>query len=339
MITEVKKALALEKSLHPKAEVQDYVKLVIQSCLGVAHLHIDEQESLRMLEEEKKQDCEYEADIQYIGNGLCRVPLSYMKTGQLPFWNLLFMATWKHGKQNPKQLEEAISYLCESYEVSEDLRKSAMQGVHHTTAYKSAYRPCYRVIKYAYIQYFEVLFFIWKQMQTKSANHIGIDGRCASGKSTVSTLITEVFHLHIFHMDDYFLPVSLRSEKRLAQVGGNVDYERFEKEIIESMMKQETTIYKRYDCQCDSFDEEITVPYQACTIWEGSYAHHPRFQAFLTARIFITCCEDVQKERLKKRSLTLFDRFVNEWIPMEETYFKTYSIQKQSDIVVDTSNY
>ena len=34
---------------------------------------------------------------------------------------------------------------------------------------------------------------------------IAIDGRCASGKTTLANKLAQHFHANVFHMDDYFL--------------------------------------------------------------------------------------------------------------------------------------
>lgn len=60
---------------------------------------------------------------------------------------------------------------------------------------------------------------------------IGIDGRCAAGKSTLALLLSEQPDATIFHMDDFYLQGRQRTYERFNEVGGNVDYERFAKEV------------------------------------------------------------------------------------------------------------
>ena len=61
---------------------------------------------------------------------------------------------------------------------------------------------------------------------------LAIDGRCASGKSTLAARIGAVYGCPVFHMDDYFLPAELRTAERFAEPGGNVHRERVEEEIL-----------------------------------------------------------------------------------------------------------
>lgn len=53
----------------------------------------------------------------------------------------------------------------------------------------------------------------------------------AAGKSTLALLLSEQPDATIFHMDDFYLQGRQRTYERLNEVGGNVDYERFAKEV------------------------------------------------------------------------------------------------------------
>lgn len=61
---------------------------------------------------------------------------------------------------------------------------------------------------------------------------IAIDGMSASGKTTLGYYLQELFSGNLFHMDDFFLRENQRTPERLAEVGGNIDYERFKREVI-----------------------------------------------------------------------------------------------------------
>ena len=61
---------------------------------------------------------------------------------------------------------------------------------------------------------------------------LAIDGCSASGKTTLAQRLAERFSGDVVHMDDFFLPLSLRTPERLAEPGGNVHYERFLEQIV-----------------------------------------------------------------------------------------------------------
>ena len=56
---------------------------------------------------------------------------------------------------------------------------------------------------------------------------IAIDGKCASGKTTLAERLALKYKANLFHMDDFFLRPFQRSEERLKVPGENIDHERF----------------------------------------------------------------------------------------------------------------
>ena len=61
---------------------------------------------------------------------------------------------------------------------------------------------------------------------------LAIDGMSASGKTTLAEELAEQFSGSVIHTDDFHLPFELRTEERRAQPGGNLDYERFAREVL-----------------------------------------------------------------------------------------------------------
>ena len=59
-----------------------------------------------------------------------------------------------------------------------------------------------------------------------------IEGSSASGKTTLAEMLREIYGCTVFHMDDFFLRPEQRTSDRYAQIGGNVDYERFLYEVL-----------------------------------------------------------------------------------------------------------
>ena len=210
--------------------------------------------------------------------------------------------------------------------------------MHHSVAYANAYHPHYRILPKVYVDFFPVYKQIHDTLHKQAHACFMIDGCCASGKSTLAHTLAQLFPVHIFHMDDYFLRPEQKSGERLSKPGGNVDYERFDKEILSSLRHQKDVIYQPYDCMSQSLKEEVKVKYSPYSVIEGSYAHHPYFQMD-AIKIFLYCEREVQLQRLKQRSPNLYERFVHEWIPMENTYFETFDIRNQADFILDTTTF
>ena len=64
---------------------------------------------------------------------------------------------------------------------------------------------------------------------------IAIDGRCAAGKTTLAARLAKELGGDVIHMDDFFLPLELRTEERFREPGGNVHYERFKTEVLKPL--------------------------------------------------------------------------------------------------------
>ncbi len=165
---------------------------------------------------------------------------------------------------------------------------------------------------------------------------IAIDGRCASGKTTLAELISEKTECNIIHMDDFFLRPEQRTKERHAETGGNIDYERFLEEVLIPLKETGECVYRPFDCHTMNFSEPVKVSRKSITVIEGSYSCHPLFYEYYLLRVFLTVSQVKQKERLIKRNPALYERFENEWIPLEEKYFREFEIAEKCNIVIET---
>lgn len=165
---------------------------------------------------------------------------------------------------------------------------------------------------------------------------IAIDGKCASGKSTLGFYLKEKFDANLIHMDDFFLQKHQRTPERLAEVGGNVDYERFMKEVLEPLCKAQKIEYGIFDCGTLTIKERREIEPKQITIIEGSYSQHSYFGNPYDLRIFAEIDGESQLENIRVRNgeQKLKD-FVERWIPKEEAYFMAFSVKEKSDIVID----
>lgn len=161
---------------------------------------------------------------------------------------------------------------------------------------------------------------------------VAIDGMSGSGKTTLAKLLHREFtNSNVFHMDDYFLQPHQKTSKRSEEVGGNVDYERFKKEILLHLSDSDRLHYRTYDCHTQTLSSEIYVTKKPLVIIEGAYSQHPYFGDMYDLRIFCEISEEEQRKRIAKRNGTqMLDRFVHEWIPKENLYFKTFNIKEKS---------
>ncbi len=172
---------------------------------------------------------------------------------------------------------------------------------------------------------------------------VTIDGMSASGKSTLGFYLKEIFECNLFHMDDFFLQDYQHTKERLSEIGGNVDYERFKEEVVIPILKKETVFYRPFSCKIREIQNTIEIPFRRLNIIEGSYSQHPYFNDAYTQyvnnvsklQIFTEISNELQIERIKNRNgEIMLERFLSEWIPKENIYFKTFEIKENSHILI-----
>lgn len=162
----------------------------------------------------------------------------------------------------------------------------------------------------------------------KEAILIAIDGKCASGKTTLGYYLKDIYDCNLFHLDDFFLQGYQRTEERLAQIGGNVDYERFQAEVMGPVLSGTDVIYRPYSCMEGKIIEEILIKKHRLNIMEGSYSLHPYFKDPYDVKIFMNIDENDQVDNIRKRNgEEKLQRFITEWIPKENRYFETFHIE------------
>lgn len=163
---------------------------------------------------------------------------------------------------------------------------------------------------------------------------VAIDGMSGSGKSTLGNLLHAAFpESNLFHMDDYFLQPYQRTKMRLNEVGGNVDYERFQSEILSHLTERNGLGYHVYDCRSRTLGPEIWAEWKPLVIIEGAYSQHPYFGNVYDFCIFCEVTEEEQRKRILERSgAEMLERFLNEWIPKENQYFEEYMIKEKSGL-------
>ncbi|MBQ8842652.1 MAG: uridine kinase [Ruminiclostridium sp.] len=179
--------------------------------------------------------------------------------------------------------------------------------------------------------------YIEKLLSEKERVIVAIDGNCGSGKTTLARAVSEHFSCPVIHTDDFFLRPEQRTEERLSEVGGNIDYERFKEEVTASLEKGVDFYYTPYDCGRGSLGEKILVKMERVIIVEGSYSLHPCFGKYYDFSVFLTAEKTIIHNRLRKRNERLFSRFINEWIPKENAYFEAFWVAKKADVIIDTT--
>lgn len=170
-------------------------------------------------------------------------------------------------------------------------------------------------------------------MAEKDRILIAIDGSCTAGKSTLAAMLAREVDCNLFHMDDFFLRPEQRTQARLMEAGGNVDYERFYGEVLLPLKTGKSFAYRPYDCGTGNLKDPVEMTPKRINIIEGSYSCHPYFGDPYDIRVFLKISPPIRQDRIGKRPAFLRKRFLEEWIPMEQQYFEAFLIEEKADIV------
>lgn len=167
---------------------------------------------------------------------------------------------------------------------------------------------------------------------------IAIDGKAAAGKTTLADHLSSIFPCNVFHGDDFFLREEMKTPSRLKEIGGNMDRERFFEEIIRGIIAEKPFYFRKYDCKSQALGPGVSVKPMKLNIVEGAYCLHPELSPYYDFKIFLSVNKEVQSRRILERNGPIMHkRFIDEWIPKENSYFEEFDIMNQCDIMLDTS--
>lgn len=329
---------------YPQMQAQDAVKLCYQSEFGGGHMIPDPAYALKRLKEEIAQTEQTGGALLEEIGGYDRLYLRALFESGLRAETVsgLFCYTANHACGTMEGFEKRLSALEElakagnapfsAQELAEYLEKYRAQGcpaVSHTAVYRESYSPAYRLVPKETARLLPVLRSIDRVLAEKGAANVAIDGMCGGGKTTLAQILAEIYGAQLFHMDDYFLPFERKTPERLAEPGGNVDYERFEEEIACRKL-DEPVLFRAYDCSCGELGEWQKVEPNKVRIVEGSYSMHPHFGDIYDVKMWVQIDPQLQKERILRRNgEQMLRRFVNEWIPMENHYAEAFGVPQK----------
>lgn len=124
-----------------------------------------------------------------------------------------------------------------------------------------------------------------------------------------------------------------RTKERYEEPGGNVDYKRFEQEVLVPLKKGETVFYRPYYPPKWSFLETAEIAPCRVNIVEGTYSCHERLEAYYDLKVFLTIDPIEQIQRIEKRNGSeKAVEFQKKWIPLEELYFEKCRTRSRCDV-------
>ena len=169
----------------------------------------------------------------------------------------------------------------------------------------------------------------------KSRCIVSMNGRCASGKSTLGAGLAEKWNGSLLHMDHFFLRMEQRTPERYQTPGENVDHERFLEEVLTPLSRNIPFTYYPFTHETMSLsDIPVYIEPKPVTVIEGSYSQRDDLRGYYDLNVAIDINPDLQIKQKKKRNPERLQMFIDKWIPLEEMYFKAYRIYERADIVL-----
>lgn len=166
---------------------------------------------------------------------------------------------------------------------------------------------------------------------------VALDGRCATGKTTLAARLSQEYGCAVCHMDDFFLRPSQRTAERLATPGGNIDHERFLAEVLLPLRAGGPVAYRPWQCRTQSFGPALHLPDTRLVIVEGAYALHPALRPHYDLRAALTAPLPVRLARLRAREGDNFQNYLEKWIPLEDAYFTHCAVATACDLLLPTA--
>ena len=319
---------------HQSATAQDLLSLSYHGAFGPGSIFQGRtEEQLKLSADLAAAEAQDKPLFEIISPDYCLIDLAAWKFSKLPeTWLLnMYCASAEIFPDSKKLCNSYISDICRIMpQYSQYLKENAEKYPSPDIAKKSQYR----IVSNRLLQIIPILLKL-TEFHGNTPRVIAIDGRAGSGKTTLSRQLAAVINAGTVHMDDFFLPVELRSRNRLSEPGGNVHYERFKVEVLPHLKNSSAFAYRRFDCSKMAPGEMRDVAPSRWKIVEGAYSHHPVFGNYADLKVFYDISRSEQLKRIRKRNgEKAVAAFTSRWIPMEEKYIKTFNIKEKSDIVI-----
>ncbi|MET0693206.1 MAG: hypothetical protein ABWY56_04710 [Propionibacteriaceae bacterium] len=155
---------------------------------------------------------------------------------------------------------------------------------------------------------------------------VGIDGFGASGKTTLAERMAAAIPTAVVvHVDDFARP-DVRGWER----------DRFTAQLLEPLLDGRVARYQRWDFARNAGAGWAQVPPGVPVIVEGVSSTDVRVGVPWDLTLWVDVPEAVRRHRIEERDgAALRERWLTDWIPMEEAYVRDQRPQERVDLMVD----
>ncbi len=340
---------------YPELRPQDLLKALRQSTFGCEHFPAEEAEGLQSPRGETGVSLFAPTGpaIEPLDGDYYRVHLQYLQSSTLSvktLFHLSALSARKPSHDGWDTLADGLACLLslaeegklpfsptETEEAVSSWRAAGYPDCRHSEEFHRAYAPAYCVVRREYIHLLPLLAKIDCLLAEKSRIIVALEGGCAAGKSTAAALLEKLYDCSVFHMDDFFLRPEQRTKTRLTEPGGNVDWERFQEEVLSPLTRGEAIRYRRYNCHTQTVEAPKTIVPRALNIVEGVYSMRPELAPAYDLSAFLSVSPELQHIRIEKRNdPDMQAMFFVLWIPLENSYFDALDVRSRCDLILES---
>lgn len=170
---------------------------------------------------------------------------------------------------------------------------------------------------------------------------IAIDGGGGAGKTTFASCLERAIPgSHIVKIDDFYRPPQLRTPVlSTKEINPNFDWDRLRTLVLDAVRDDRDISYQLYDFEAGTLTGKvIDVPRDATIIVEGVWSMQEAFLDFYDYRIWLEAPADLRLERgVSRDGEELRQVWVDEWIPIDDSYKKTQQPHLRANLVVDSA--
>jgi len=340
---------------YPELRPLDLLNSLRQSAFGCGSFPADEAERLQSPREKASVSlfAPISPAIEPLDGDYCRVHLQYLQTSTLSIKTLFYLSALSAREPSDDgwdTLADSLACLLalaeegklpfspgETEEAVKCWRAAGYPACRHSEEFYRAYAPAYCVVRREYARLLPLLAKIDRLLAEKPRIIVALEGGSAAGKSTAAALLEKIYDCSVFHMDDFFLRPEQRTKARLTEPGGNVDWERFQEEVLSPLTRGETVRYRRYNCHTQTVEAPKTIVPRALNIVEGVYSMRPELAPAYDLSVFLSVSPKLQHIRIEKRNdPDMQAMFFVLWIPLENSYFDALDVRSRCDLILES---
>ena len=170
---------------------------------------------------------------------------------------------------------------------------------------------------------------------TYNAFAVAIDGMAGAGKTTLAAYLSKKYGAPVVHLDDFRLPPAERPKGWETIPGGDVDFERFEEEIVAPWMEKRPLVYTTVDPVTGEMLDRRALPDGQMFLFEGTYIMHPIIRDFFDLRLFVRVGAEEQARRLAAAKVRAGALPTETRLDLERAYFDAYMTEALADGTLD----